>query len=226
MVGWRGSSRLWLGVILTLAGTWFVIDGGWLAVSQSAGTSLGIGNLLGAALFLPGSVILVSEKSVGAREGVPSRRIARKWIVVVGVAFVALVIVGYLSASIPVVPRSYTAEVTTTSSSATSLWSHLPVGSATPIYVNDTGLAWVQVPQGATLSGHWSASGGLRIGIMVDYGAGYANGGNSSGSFRLAGGSPFGQPLGSVTQVPIWVLSPSPVTVVISGTFTAPLLSL
>ena len=210
----RGSSLVWPGITLALAGVWFFIDGGGLRVQLTDSSTLGVGSTLGLVLFLSGVIILVLSHSTSLRDHVTLRRIPRKSIVVVGVVFVVLLVLGNLFAAGPLVTRDYTVTVITA-----------PGGPGPPF--NDSGSANLNVPAGATLTGSWAAPPGPTVAILVDYGSCYGSPRSSTSlSFNLAGSSPYVYPPGQATPVLFEVLSVNPITVTICGTYTVPALYL
>ena len=149
----------------------------------------------------------------------PWSRKRRVLVVVTAIVVVAVLVSLYLLATIPLATRSYSVSVTTSpfaASVGSDYLQHLPA-----VYLNDTGVALLQLPAGAQLSGSWSVVGGANlVAISIPYGSGYSNTANSSGSFQLSGGSPFSNPFPAA----FWILSSNPITVTISGTYTAPIL--
>lgn len=241
----RPSSFVWPGVVLTLAGIWLIVDGGWLTTNPSAGTYWNVGGALGVVLLLVGLYVwalssgalratsTAAPGAVGlARAAIPEapsgqipaarakpdqrrapQRVARKWTAVVGAIFVVLLVLGYLFATVPLAQRNYSVTIVTISV-------HGAPGSS-----NNSGSSVLYLPAGATLSGSWTASAGQAIQIFVLYGSGYANF-SSSGSFYLGGASPYVYPVGAPLSMLFEVLSGSPVTVTISGSYSVPLLYL
>lgn len=226
-------TRGWIATVLILSGIWFIIDGGWLTFSTSAGIYWVFGGVVGLVLLVTGVLFLASSLGVEPVPAVrtktpperppaspaapdvhrPALRVPRKWVAVVGAVFVTLLVLGYLFAAVPLVTRGYSVTVVTVAGP----------GSSAPF--NATGGANLWLPVGTTLTGSWVVSAGQMVQIFVDYGSGYSNL-SSSGSFNLGGASPYVYPPGLPLPMLFEILSASPVTVTISGTYSVPLLYL
>ncbi len=140
----------------------------------------------------------------------------RRRTILIAVILVTMLVVLYLLATVPVEARTYALTINSTP---------LPALASTDsgiIYANDSGTGGLWVPAGSEVSGTWAAGSEMIILITIQYGSSsYESNTTASGSFHLAGGSPFSP--GSTMYVFFLIISPSSVTIAIQGSYTAPL---
>ncbi|MGD1099504.1 MAG: hypothetical protein ABR888_04075 [Thermoplasmata archaeon] len=136
--------------------------------------------------------------------------------IVVAIGIVAMLLVLYLLATIPLTPRSYSITVV----SALLLPSSTALSQR--IYANDSGFAVLWVPTGSDVSGSWATADGSVILMLVEYGTSCQSDTNSSGSFHFSGEMPLGP--GGTSTMYFDIASSNYVNVTIQGTYTAPLI--
>jgi hypothetical protein len=160
-----------------------------------------------------------------------AKRFYRRWLVIAVIVLVLSVSSLYVLSQDPVVSRRYSVSVVTTCicPAPVRVVSELGTHSlgGTQIVANDAGVGWLAVPPISAVSGTWSVSNNTDVLVMFLYGPqNYTNGSATSGTFHFSGPAPWGWPSASQSWGGVWfdILSPYPVMITISGTFTSPVL--